>query len=483
MANHVTPNKVFHDRVLYERVANEVVHLIEGGTLRAGSRVPSVRNLSNQRGVSVSTVLQAYRQLENGGWIEARPQSGYYVKSRQQRPPEPEESRPSLDITQVSTGELMMQILQDKQSANAVQLGSAIAASEHLPIKALHRALMNASKKYGADAMNYDIAPGCLRLREQIARRVLVAGCNLTPDDFVLTNGCQEALMLCLRAVTKSGDTVLIESPTYYGVLQIIESLGLNALEIPTHPRDGISLEAMEVALDGNAVAACVLSPTFNNPLGSCMSDERKKRLVETLSARDIPLIEDDIWGDTSFDNPRPHAAKAWDKNGGVMLCSSFSKTLAPGLRVGYVAAGRWKKRVEYLKTVNTLANATLPSLAVAEFLENGGYDAHLRRIRKSFAAQVQWTTNAVDHYFPAGTRVTRPRGGQVVWVEMPQNIDALQLFADAIKENISIAPGPIFSPRAKFRNFFRLNCAWHQSPEIERAFRTLGSLMARQMG
>jgi DNA-binding transcriptional MocR family regulator len=265
-------------------------------------------------------------------------------------------------------------------------------------------------------------------------------------------------------------------------VLQIIESLGLKALEIPTHPREGISLEALQVALEQTPVQACLLTPTFNNPLGSCMSDERKKKLVEMLAAREIPLIEDDIWGDTSFHSPRPKAAKAWDKNGGVMLCSSFSKTVAPGLRAGYVAAGRWTKRVEYLKTVTSLANTTLTSLALAEFLQNGGYDAHLRRVRKTFGAQMQWTIEAIDHYFPNGTRVTRPRGGQVVWVELDESVDSLELFAAALKEGISIAPGPLFSPRSQYKHFIRLNCGYHQSPDIEKALETLGKLASKQM-
>jgi DNA-binding transcriptional MocR family regulator len=208
------------------------------------------------------------------------------------------------------------------------------------------------------------------------------------------------------------------------------------------------------------------------------LSDDKKERLVKTLAAREIPLIEDDIWGDIPFAPPRPKAAKAWDKDGNVLLCSSFSKSIAPGYRVGWVAPGRWRSQVTYLKTVTTLASPTLPSLAVAEFLENGGYDAHLRRLRKAFASQVQWTIEAIDQFFPEGTRVTRPSGGQVVWVELPESIDALELFREAIKQNISIAPGPIFSAQDRYRNFIRLNCGYHASANIEVALRTLGQII-----
>lgn len=300
----------------------------------------------------------------------------------------------------------------------------------------------------------------------------------MSPDDIVTTCGTMEALNLCLRAVAKPGDTIAIESPTFYGILQA--SLGMRALEIPTHPRDGIDLDALEQAIKKNKVKACLLIPNFNNPLGCCMPDNNKKQLVEMLGRREIPLIEDDIYGDIYFGAARPKTAKAFDKEGLVLLCSSFSKTIAPGYRVGWTAPGRFKAQVEHLKSMNTIATATLPQMAVARFLESGGYDRHLRKLRKALATQVQRVTLAVRQYFPEGTRITRPTGGFVLWVELPKSVDSLELYRKALEKKISIAPGPIFSAKQKYQNFIRLSCGQAWSDSLEQALKTLGRLAGK---
>lgn len=476
---HGSEGAVTGDSRLYEQVSERILQLIEGGTLRPGQRVPSVRELSTQQSVSVSTVLQAYRQLENAGWIEARPQSGYYVRQAQQSlPPEPESSQPPLKATEVRVSDLVMQVVQVKNHPEMIHLGAATLCPDMLPTRQLNRAMATVTRRAPHLGVVYDIPPGCEALRVQIARRSMNAGCTLTPDDLVLTCGCQEALNLCLRAVAKPGDTILLESPTYYGVLQIIESLGMCALELPTHPRDGINLDALEYALEQKEVKACLLSPNFNNPLGSCMPEENKERLVRILEQHNIPLIEDDIYGDISFAAPRPKAAKAYDRSGNVLMCSSFSKTLAPGYRIGWVAPGRYQKQIEYLKVMNTLAGASLPSLTVAEFLANGSYDHHLRRIIRWYRDRVQCALRGIEQHFPEGTRVTRPVGGYVVWVQLPDGVDALDLFWRALEENISIAPGHMFSAKSKYSNFIRLNCGYHEPPTMERALQKLGQIV-----
>jgi DNA-binding transcriptional MocR family regulator len=466
---------------LYEAVAGRITGMIEGGTLRVGDRVPSVRHLSTQQNVSVSTVLQAYRTLENRGWIEARPQSGYYVRrTARTLPPEPEMSQPPLHPMPVAVCELVMQFFRAAQQPGIIQMGAAIGDSSSFPTRQLSRALSTVARRHRDEGNAYDLPPGNHALRVQIARRAIEAGCTLTPDDIVVTTGCTEALNLCLRAVAKPGDTILLESPTYYSALQIIESLGLCALEVPTHPREGISLEAMEYALEQEKVAACLLMPNVHNPLGSCMSVESKKRLVQLRAAREIPLIEVDVWGDTSFDATRPPCVKSYDQAGMVLLCSSFSKTIAPGYRVGWVAPGRFKEKVEYLKLVGSLANPSLPSLAIAEFLENGGYDHHLRTIRRLHSEQVQCTIELLEQHFPADTRVTRPSGGQVVWVELPEDVDTVALFQRALQQGICIAPGAMFSAKGKYRNFLRLYCGHHDPLTVERAVRSLAHLILR---
>jgi DNA-binding transcriptional MocR family regulator len=305
------------------------------------------------------------------------------------------------------------------------------------------------------------------------------AGCTLAPDDIITTVGVTEAMNLCLRAVAKPGDVIAIESPTFFNILQIIESLGMRVCEIPTYPREGICLDELEQRLDCCNIKACVFTLNYSNPLGSCMPDEKKKKLVEILSKRQIPLIEDDIYGNLTFGPTRPKSAKAFDKDGWVMLCDSFTKTLSPGFRVGWVAPGRFRSRVEFLKFVNTSATASLPQMAIAEFLQNGGYDHHLRKIRRLYAAQMQQMSEAITRCFPAGTKLTRPGGGMCLWVELPPEVKALTLYHQAMAAGISIAPGPIFSAKQKFENFIRINCGNPWTEVLDNAIRKLGEIIA----
>jgi DNA-binding transcriptional MocR family regulator len=468
---------------LYRQVALRISELIEHGTLRSGDRVPSVRKFSLQQKVSIATVMQAYRLLEDRGLIEARPQSGYYVKARHWAgPPEPDMSRPSARPVKVQGTDLVLEVVKASRDQKLVRFGAALPSPDLFPLQSLNRTMAAVSRRWPAAAHSYDVPPGCPALRVQVARRAMEAGCILSPDDIVTTSGATEGLNLCLRAVTKPGDIVAIESPTFFGILQIIESLGLRVCEIPTYPREGVCLDELTERLDCCRVKACVFTLNYSNPLGSCMPDAKKKKLVEILTERKIPLIEDDIYGNLTFGAHRPGTAKAFDKEGWVMLCDSFTKTLSPGYRVGWVAPGRFASRVQFLKFVNTSATASLPQMAVAEFLQNGGYDHHLRRIRRFYAAQMQQVSESIAKYFPPGTKATHPTGGMCLWVELPQQADAMEIYRKALACGISIAPGPLFSAKQKFSNFIRLSCGNPWSDAIEKALRTLGNIVAAQV-
>lgn len=462
---------------LYEQVAGRIADLIAQGTLRPGERIPSVRRLSRQQSVSITTILEAYRLLEDRGLIEARPQSGHYVRVLPlSSPAEPEATQPRGGPARVQIDDLVMRVLRSIGQPGFVDLGAASPAPELLPSDKLHRAMAAAARRLTTRGNQYCAPPGLKALRVQIARRTLDAGCSLAPDDFVVTCGAQEALSLALRAVCEPGDAVALESPTYFGVLQALELFGLKAVEIATHPRDGIDLRALRKVLRDMPIKAVAVAPSFSNPLGSCMPDAHKEELVALLARKGIPLVEDDTFGDLPFGPHRPRVAKAFDRTGNVLLCSSFSKTLAPGYRVGWIAGGRFQERVERLKFVTNVTTPTLPQYAIAEVLANGGYDRHLRKVRRVYAQQMDLMTAAIARHFPAGTRATRPAGGFVLWVELPRRVDSLALFERARKAGITLVPGPLFSPKQGFRNFIRLNAAYW-SPEVEAALRLLGSL------
>jgi DNA-binding transcriptional MocR family regulator len=465
-------------RALYERLADDLAGLVATGTLKVGDRLPSVRRLSRQRGVSISTVLQAYLQLESRGVVETRPQSGHYVRAARLVPtPEPRPPRSTAQATRVTVSDLVARVYGAAREPGMVLLGAAHMSPALLPTDAINRRLAAVARTAGGAGIGYDIPPGLPALRRQVARRAAESGVAATADDVVTTFGTMEALHLCLRAVTVAGDTIAIESPGYYGVLQLIESLGLRALEIPAHPGTGVDLDALGAALRPHKVKACLLATNFANPLGTLMSDDAKQALVRLLAQHEIPLIEDDIYGDLHHDGTRPRPAKAFDRQGLVMLCASFSKTLAPGYRVGYTLPGRFRERVERLKFAQTLGTATLPQMAIADFLENGGYERHLRRLRRALAEQVARTSAAISASFPAGTRLSRPRGGYVLWVEMPPGKNALTLHARAHERGISIAPGPIFSAKPRFSNCLRISAGFPWSDTIERSVAVLGQI------
>jgi DNA-binding transcriptional MocR family regulator len=464
---------------LYERVAARINAMIGEGALKPGDRIPSIRTLSRQLRVSVNTVKEAYELLETRRIVSARPQSGYYVTGPlPELPRAPEVVETAVAPAEITNGALLQRIMAHFSDATLLPLGLGIPNPALLPAERLSRMIATQARTHPARSVGYLPPPGDRRLREQIARRALLAGCALKPEEIVITSGCLEAVGLALRALCRPGDTVALESPTFFSFFQTLESFGLRVLEIPATPREGMSLDVLRYALKHNAVRACVAITNFTNPLGSVMPVRRKEELVKVLAEHGVALIEDDINGDLSFEEPRPPVARAADDN--VILCSSFSKTVAPGYRIGWIAASKLHGEIQRLKFISNVSTASPTQMAMAEFLDNGGYDRHLRAIRRAYAANVAAMGEAIGRLFPPGTRVTRPAGGYVLWIELPERLDSLELYRRALERGISIAPGPLFSCSGGYNGYFRLSAAvW--DPVIEQAVRTLGDL-AREL-
>ena len=466
---------------LYHQLADQIQELIRAGTLRAGDRVPSVRRLSHQQGVSVSTVLQAYQRLEDSGVIEARPQSGYYVRRHPAVVKEPAASTPPRRALTVEVNALAEAVLANAGRPDIVAFGAACPAPELFALDRVRRVLAAVARRESGALGRYGLPPGTERLRRAIARRALEWGCRIDHRELVTTTGTMEAINLALRAVTEPGDLVALESPTYYGFLQILQTLGLRALEIPTHPRSGISLEALELALNEQPVKAVLVMPNVSNPIGASMAEQAKRRLVDLLAARGVPLIEDHIYADLHFKPSAPRAAKAFDRSGNVMLCGSFSKTLSPGLKVGWIEPGRWRDRIRMLKFVASGGQNELVELAVAELLDSGGYERSLRSLKRRFQSQVEVGRRVLAESFPPGTRVTQPSGGYILWVELPKGCDSIALFERLLERGITIAPGPMFSASQRYRNCLRISLGEPWSERQERALREVGRI-AREL-
>jgi DNA-binding transcriptional MocR family regulator len=468
---------------LYEHLADELGQAIDRGALRAGDRLPSVRRLAQERSVSVATVLEAYMRLENAGLIEVRPKSGHFVRRRALMTAEPRTPRACNTPSRVTVSDAYTKILQAMRDPELLAFGCATIDPSYLPIAALNRIITQVTREMTTVGARYEGAPGLLTLRRQIARRAVDAGVAISEHDVCTTIGATEGLSLALRAIARPGDVIAVESPAYFGVLQAIELLGMRALEIPANPRTGLDVSAFEETLRTQPVRALVVTPTVSNPLGSIMPDDERERLVRIARRNDIPIIEDDVYGELVFDGSRPRPLRAFagpSEDSHVVLVSSVSKTLAPGYRVGWIAGGRWHDQIVRIKYSQSLACPTLPGMAVAEFLASGGYDRHLRRLRAATAGNVERYREAIATQFPEGTRVSAPRGGFVLWVELPPGVDALALHEAALKRRIVIAPGPLFSARQRFANFIRVSAGMPWSDRVAEGIRTLARLVAR---
>lgn len=469
---------------LYQRLATHYREAIAHGSLLVGDRFPSVRALMGRHGVSLSTAVQVCRQLEQEGWLEARPRSGNFVR-RPARPAGPLPSEPRAgqlpDPAQFVGihGRVSEIIARGRQQPVRVNFSSARSAPELYPGEALRLAAARALRRHPDLLVSAPPPNGCPDFLQVLARRALDAGMNLGAEEIVVTQGCMEALNLALRAVTQPGDTVAVESPTFYGLLQVLETLGLKALEIPTSPQTGLSLEALELACDHyGPIAALVVVPHLQNPLGCTMPEAHKARLVGLCAERGIALIEDDTYSPLGEDDTVLPALKHWDRQGGVIHCASLHKVLAPGLRLGWISAGRWQARVEMLKYAQSRQNEALGQLVAADFMGSSAYDRHLRRLRAALGSQRRRTTEAVLEYFPTGTLAARPQGGLALWVQLPPGVSSREVFERALGEGIFIAPGLMFSNSNRFDGYLRLNCGAPYTPATDAALRRLGAIV-----
>ena len=465
---------------LYEQLADSIAQSIQKGVLCRGDKLPSVRHASASRHVSPSTVLEAYYLLEARGLITARERSGYFVAGGAVNIPSSPEPVIQADtkLTQVDVSELVFQVLQSIRVKNIIPLGSAFPSPLLFPRANLARTMASSVQSMDPWANIDTLSTGDANLRRQIALRYMIDGLHVGADEIIVTNGALDALNLCLMAVTRPGDTVLIESPTFYAALQAIERIGLHAIEVPSHPKDGIDLDAMERAIQRHKPKACWLMTNFQNPLGSLLSDDKKKALVALITKYQVPLIEDDVYSELYFGDKRPMPAKAFDTQSLVMHCSSFSKCLAPGYRVGWVAPGRYAQLVERLKLTTTISTSVPSQIAIGKYLQKGGYDKHLRNLRHTLLVNQIKFVEAIERYFPEGTCLTVPQGGYFLWVKLPDGVDALQLHQLATANGISIAPGPIFSAQRSFSNYIRLNYGHIWDTQIEAGLEKLGKLV-----
>lgn len=462
------------NEIRYLQVAATLAQAIEKGSLLAGSRLPSVRSYAKNLQVSINTVVAAYRTLEDRGLIEARPQSGFYVCS------------PSTAVVPTATvGKPVDEVLDLIDTVFAAQQNTRFTnislacpqTGDFYPSAKLGRIMASLLRREPQLISQYALPPSSQRLRQQIARRAMTLGMLANPADITITHGCMEALQLALRVTTKPGDCVGLESPTYFYLMPLLASLGLKAVEIPTDSQQGLSLDVLELLLKEGRLNALIAMPTVQNPMGFTMPLAAKKRLAQLMNDHQVPLIEDGLYAEIQFGSTLSPAVKAFDRDGWILFCSSFTKTLAPDFRVGWIDGGRFTEDLHKLKAVSSMAESTLLSETLALFLKSGGYDHHLRSLRRRYAQQVQQAQQLITRHFPYGTKVTQPAGGFVFWVEFPDSVDTVALFHQMLKEQICLTPGTLYSPSGRYRHAFRLSCCYPFNQRYTEALARLGAV------
>jgi len=469
--------------LLYMRIAKSIESQISHEVLKVGDKLPSIRMICRQHGVSMSTAQYAYYELERKSLIESRPQSGYYVSGSFKRKLDfPEASRPANKTTERRTERIFESNQQLAGDKNIVLFSHGVPSPELLPVAKLNKELMKAARGLPYSGINYEPSIGSANLRRQIARWSFSWKGNLSENDIVITSGCMNAISYCMMSVTRPGDTIAVESPCFYGILQLAQSLGLKVLELPTSPKSGVDLDGLKKAVAKNKLAACLFVSNFNNPLGSLMPEEHKKEAVRLLAHYNIPLIEDDLYGDLYFGDSRPTCCKTYDEGGNVLLCSSFSKTLAPGYRVGWVAPGRYMEAVSRKKLYHSLSSPAILNETVAGFLENGRYEAHLRKLRHTLHTNYLQYVRVIGEAFPEGTKISRPQGGLSLWVELPGQVDTIDLYHQAIRSKVSFSPGGLFTLQNQFSNCMRLSYGMPWNEKVESSLRLISRLVRASM-
>lgn len=465
----------------YQKIARAIAAQITRGVWKTGDKLPSLRALSHENGVSLNTAIQAYLQLEKEGYLIARPKSGYLVSYQPLRLAPPAVSNPPATPAATdnqATADLIAEVYRtletDNPAITCFSLG--IPDDALLPIAKLNKELIRALRTLPGNGTRYDETQGNLRLRQYVARFTYSWNGRLTADELVTTAGVTNAVALALAVTTRPGDTLAVESPVYFGLLQLAHSLGLRILELPSHPATGIDPDALRVALP--RIQACLVISNFNNPTGSCMPDTHKKAIVDLLHTHAIPLIEDDLYGDLFFGPCRPKPCKAFDREGLVLWCGGVSKTLAPGYRVGWIAPGKYKDALIRQKNIRQISTPTLNQEAIANFMENDRYENHLRKLRRELHTNSLHFIRAVQHHFPSTTRVVPPQGGFMLWLELDKHIDTARLYYQALRQHISIAPGRMFTLQDQYHHCLRLSYGQRWTPLIEDRLRQLGDLI-----
>ncbi|WP_280564680.1 PLP-dependent aminotransferase family protein [Chromohalobacter sp. 48-RD10] len=465
---------------IYQDLADSVEATVRSGMYAEGDRMPSIRGFSQERGVSISTSVRTFHELERRGVVRAAPRSGYFAVAPDESAELPAAARISAQPMLARGGAEILKLLEASQDPGVMDFATARPAMDMIPDRELQRASRQVWKVDRRRSMALSFPPGIEALRVQVAKRLAKVDCRISPDELIITQGCQAAIALALRLLTEPGDIVAVEAPTHYGILELLEQLGLKALPIPTDPAYGISMNALELACQQWPVKAFIVVPHFSNPLGYCMYDVCKQRIVDVARRYDVAVIEDDVFGELRENHQRPSPVKCWDHEGHVYYCGSVSKTFGSGFRVGWLSVPpdrmQQAREVQYAHTVTVDVHA---QLVTAELLKNTNIDRFLNHASAEYNRRTATMARRVEDSFPIGTRISRPRGGYLLWVELSGCDDTASVLDEALSHGVAFAPGGLFTVDQQFKNCLRLNACEFNTRAAEKALFQLARLLS----
>ncbi len=476
------------DAPLYLQLAQRLSQHIAQGTFAPGEQFPSVRQLMKTHQISMSTAVQVCHTLEDWGLLHARPRSGYYINAapRASLPRVAESAFARTTHADSFTGlHTTIAMWLDRLEAKAPRINfmTGVGAPDLYPSAALQRNAASVLRQHPEVLTTMARRYGHPELRAALAKRAASRGMHLRADQITITHGAMEAVTLALRALCQPGDTVAVESPSFYGALQAISALGLRTLELPTSPSTGLSVEALAMALDAPKppIRALLCMPTLHNPLGCTMPEANKRAVLQLCSEHGVPIIEDDIYADMGTAAAHTQPIKAYDVDDQVIHCASLNKSLAPGMRIGWMSAGRWQARVEMLKYSQSRFPEELGQMVLARFLASKSHDRYLRRLQHELRDRRQWLADCVGRHFGDAAKLNMPDGGLFLWLELPPGVSAMQLGLDALSHGIHIAPGPLFSGQPRMDRFVRLSAGIPSREAMDEGVHCLSQLAGAQ--
>jgi len=460
---------------LYQQLASTLQQRIRSGALPPGTRLPTVRQLAEQLGITRLTAHSAYAELASGGWVEATVGRGTFVAEQDNtlRPP------PIADLgREVTPRGVLNDMLRMTQMPGLCSLAMSDPALEGFPMRDWQRATEEALATGGPHLLGYATAQGDLDLRAALAHHLHDRGITVGPDEIMITNGVSQGMALVADVLARPGDTVLVEQPTYLGVLNCLHVRGLQPIGVALD-EDGMQVDALEQAIRQHRPTFIYTIPTFQNPSGVCLSPERRRMLLEVAARHRVMVVEDDIYGRISYEGTPPPALKADDHAGLVIHLGSFSKSLMPGLRMGYmVAPTAILRQAVATRQAYDLCSSLLTQRALALFINHGWHTAHVRRSVPRYRERRDALLRAMEQHFPAGVFWTRPRGGFSCWVALPFGTSVTELYLAAIERGVAFAPGEVFYSSPSARPHMRLSFSTQPPAHITDAIATLGELL-----